>query len=83
MLYFIDDLSSPPPDTHGCQPHVELLRQMVDRYGFYDIETSRFCGVDGARCVAAMNPVTGATTMEALCSILYTLHCILIIYTLH
>lgn len=66
VLYFIDDLSSPPPKEWGVQPHVELLRQMVDRGGFYDLKTTlHFCGVDGARIVAAMNPMTGSATIEA------------------
>lgn len=36
LLIFIDDIQMPKKEEYGAQPPIELLRQLVDQYGYYN-----------------------------------------------
>ena len=56
MFLFIDDLNMPALETYGAQPPNELLRQIIDQVGFYDVNKLFFKAVQDVVCVAACAP---------------------------
>jgi len=46
MVVCIDELSIVDVDEYGTQPPLELLRQMVDSGGFYDLQKQFFKRVE-------------------------------------
>ena len=56
MFLFIDDLNMPALEVYGAQPPNELLRQVIDRQGFYDVKKLFFKAVQDVVCVAACAP---------------------------
>lgn len=59
MFLFIDDLNMPALETYGAQPPNELLRQMIDQGGFYDVNKLFFKNVQDVVCVSACAPPGG------------------------
>eukprot|EP00606_Chrysophyceae_sp_TOSAG23-5_P000891 GSChrysophyteH2.ASY1.ANO1.1126.1 assembled CDS len=60
MFLFIDDLNMPALETYGAQPPNELLRQLIDQGGFYDVNKLFFKNVqDVIVCSAAAPPGGG------------------------
>jgi dynein heavy chain, axonemal len=59
MFLFIDDLNMPSLETYGAQPPNELLRQVMDQGGFYDVQKLFFKYVQDVICVAACAPPGG------------------------
>ncbi|GMI06146.1 hypothetical protein TrVE_jg2421 [Triparma verrucosa] len=60
-IVFVDDLNMPEVETYGAQPPIELLRQMIDNGGYYDlVDPARpwLTVVDTTVC-AAMGPPGG------------------------
>jgi len=59
MFLFIDDLNMPALETYGAQPPNELLRQVIDQGGFYDVNKLFFKYVQDVVCAAACAPPGG------------------------
>lgn len=59
MFLFIDDLNMPALETYGAQPPNELLRQVIDSGGFYDVNKLFFKHVQDVVCAAACAPPGG------------------------
>jgi dynein heavy chain len=54
MIFFIDDLNMPKREYYGAQPPIELLRQIIDSGGFYDVKKLFFKKVSIASCCIIM-----------------------------
>jgi dynein heavy chain, axonemal len=59
MFLFIDDLNMPSLETYGAQPPNELLRQLIDQGGFYDVDKLFFKSVKDVIVVSACAPPGG------------------------
>lgn len=59
MYLFIDDLNMPALEKYGAQPPNELLRQIIDQGGFYDVGKLFFKNVADTICLAACAPPGG------------------------
>ena len=59
MFLFIDDLNMPALEKYGAQPPNELLRQVIDQGGFYDVQKLFFKNVKDIVCAAACAPPGG------------------------
>lgn len=59
MFLFIDDLNMPALETYGAQPPNELLRQVIDQGGFYDVNKLFFKHVQDVIVVSACAPPGG------------------------
>jgi dynein heavy chain len=59
MFMFIDDLNMPALEKYGAQPPNELLRQVIDQGGFYDVQKLFFKNVQDLICVSACAPPGG------------------------
>jgi dynein heavy chain len=59
-IVFVDDLNMPQVEEYGAQPPIELLRQLCDNGGWYDLkEREQFRTIVDTVVVAAMGPVGG------------------------
>eukprot|EP01038_Epipyxis_sp_PR26KG_P008413 gene8413-11380_t len=59
MFLFIDDLNMPALEKYGAQPPNELLRQVIDQNGFYDVAKLFFKNVQDVICVSSCAPPGG------------------------
>eukprot|EP00397_Hematodinium_sp_SG-2012_P000140 GEMP01000140.1.p1 GENE.GEMP01000140.1~~GEMP01000140.1.p1 ORF type:complete len:2733 (+),score=458.69 GEMP01000140.1:292-8199(+) len=59
MLMFIDDLNMPMTEVYGAQPPIELLRQVIDYRGFYDLKKLFWKNVQDLVFIAACGPPGG------------------------
>jgi dynein heavy chain len=61
-VLFVDDLNMPSPDEYGSQPPVELLRQLIDKGGWYERTKLFFRRIVGTQLIAACGPPGGGRT---------------------
>ena len=58
-IIFIDDLNMPEVETYGAQPPIELIRQLVDNGGWYDLKDKTWKHIIDTSLIAAMGPAGG------------------------
>lgn len=58
-VIFIDDLNMPEVETYGAQPPIELLRQLIDSGGWYDLKEKSWRQIVDTTLIAAMGPAGG------------------------
>ena len=61
MIIFVDDINMPMLETYGAQPPIELLRQIIDHGGFYDLKKLQFMNVKDCIFAAACAPPSGGS----------------------
>ncbi|RYY35898.1 hypothetical protein EON62_02155, partial [archaeon] len=58
-IVFVDDLNLPEPEKWGAMPPLELLRQLCDAGGWYDLVENEFKTIEDTVVAAAMGPPGG------------------------
>jgi dynein heavy chain len=58
-IIFIDDLNMPEVEVYGAQPPIELIRQLMDNGGWYDLKDKSWKTIVDTSVIAAMGPAGG------------------------
>lgn len=58
-IIFVDDLNMPEVETYGAQPPIELVRQLIDNGGWYDLKEKNWRTIIDVSLISAMGPAGG------------------------
>ena len=66
MLVFVDDLNMPVLEEYGVQPPNELLQQIIDDKGYYDVDkVGLFKSIERTNIIVACAPPGGGRSDKA------------------
>jgi dynein heavy chain, axonemal len=55
-IVFVDDMNMPEVETYGAQPPLELLRQMIDAAGWYNLREMKWQTIVDTTILGSMGP---------------------------